>query len=99
VVGNKKVAGEIRNGKYDSLTQIFKANANTYLKRDKTFTTRTSQKIDDQSKKKVPIGGGSAGVSQTPAEAEHDFKSVKRGDEDAALDSKLGSFFNKFRRK
>jgi len=98
VVSNKKVAQEIRQGNYKGLTQIYKANSNTYLTRDKAFTKSTEKKIDDQTKKKVPLGGGGS-PTQQPTTADHDFKGVKRGDEDTALESKLGNFFNKFRKK
>jgi hypothetical protein len=98
VVANKKVANEIRQGSYKGLIQIFKTNSNTYLTRDKAFTRSTEKKIEDQSKKKVPIGGGGSPTQQQTT-ADHDFKGVKRGEEDSALESKLGSFFSKFKRK
>jgi len=98
VVNDKKVVAEIRKGNMRGLTEVFKKNANEYLKRDQTFNQNTNAKLEAQNKKKTPVSGGAGNVT-SDNRLPDDVKQVKKGEEDSWLLQSLGDFFGSRKKK
>lgn len=97
IVSDPKVLAAIKNGNVAAVNSVFKTAVREYVNRDKQVSEENGVKIADQSRKKMPLGGGAG--AQEAGELPDDIRQVKKGQEDSWLDQQLGKLAKIAKRK
>ncbi len=92
VRSDPKVLAELKSGKTTAANKLFKDAVREYVNRDKVTAATTEKKIEAQSQKKLPIGGG--GASQESPLSD-DIRQVPKGQEDSWMDQQLSKLGKK----
>jgi hypothetical protein len=92
VAGNKEVLTKIQSGDVTAVNKLFKEVCKSYLTRDKQVVEQTQEQVQQQEKKKIPLGGGS-GTEVAPLS--DDVRQVPKEQEENWLKQQLGRLFSK----
>jgi hypothetical protein len=92
IAADPKVLAAVRGGNAKAVNALFKATCKDYINRDKEVVEQTTEKIDAQSKKKLPLGGAAAVAEGALPE---DFKNVPAKDAESVASRMLDKLLGK----
>lgn len=92
VAANPKVVAALKAGNLSAVNKLFKTACRDYIERDKVVVAEKDAKIEVQSKKKLPLGGGGG---EAEGALSDDIREVPKDKVEVWVDRQLGKLFSK----